>query len=313
MNLIGCSAAPASRIAKDPEDRSASVAGPAFDRPGTVIDAPMAGAGRHRGWSPSPLLRMSIGLHIGASMLAFAEPSTLPWVAGGLIGNHALLGAVGMWPRSRWLGPNITRLPDAAAGRREVALTFDDGPHPVTTPAVLDILESRDARATFFCIGREAAAYPAVVREIVRRGHYVENHSYSHSHFFAAHGVGGLRREVARAQQILADMTGRAPRYFRAPFGLRNPLLEPVLARLGLRLVSWTRRGYDGKESDPRRVMGRLVRGLAPGDILLLHDGTSVKAPGQQAPVVLTVLPLLLDHLATRHLKPVPLSRALGE
>lgn len=273
----------------------------------------MVEAGRRRAWSPSPLVRASIGLHIGASMLAFAEPSTLPWVAGGLVGNHALLGAIGMWPRSRWLGPNITRLPDAAVGRREVALTFDDGPHPVTTPAVLDILESHDVRATFFCIGREAASYPEVAREIVRRGHDVENHSYSHSHLFAAYGVGTLNREVTRAQQILAAMTDRVPRYFRAPLGLRNPLLEPVLARSGLRLVSWTRRGYDAKESDPRRVMGRLMRGLAPGDILLLHDGNSVKTPGEQPPVALTVLPLLLDHLANRRLKPVPLSCALDE
>lgn len=235
-----------------------------------------------------------------------------PWIIGGLIANHALLGAAGLWPRSRWLGPNITRLPKASVTRREVALTFDDGPDPTATPAVLDILERHGVRATFFCIGRRAAVHPEIVREIVRRGHDVENHSYDHPHAFAAYGLARFSREVVRAQEVLAGLSGRAPRYFRAPLGLRNPLLEPVLARSGLRLVSWTRRGYDSKESDPRRVLARLTRGLGPGDILLLHDGNSAKmADGQ--PVVVGVLPLLLDHLARRHLKPVSLSQALGE
>lgn len=263
-------------------------------------------------WSPAPLLRAVVALHVGAPVLTMAEPPTIPWVIGGLIGSHALLGALGLWPRSRWLGPNITRLPQASAARGEVALTFDDGPDPAATPAVLDILERHGVRATFFCVGRRAATYPEIVREIVRRGHDVENHSYDHPNAFAAYGLTRLSREVVRAQAVLAGLSGQPPRYFRAPLGLRNPLLEPVLARSGLRLVSWTRRGYDSKEPDPCRVLNRLTRGLGPGDVLLLHDGDSAKmADGQ--PVVIGVLPLLLDHLARRHLMPVSLSQALGE
>lgn len=271
-----------------------------------------ATAGQPDVWSPTPLIWMSIAWHFGAPALALAEPSAIPWIIGGLIGNHALLGAAGLWPRSRWLGPNITGLPTASADRREVALTFDDGPDPTATPAVLDILERHGVRATFFCIGRRAAAYPEIVREIARRGHDVENHSYDHPNAFAAYGFTRLSREIARAQEVLAGLSGRTPHYFRAPLGLRNPLLEPVLARSGLRLVSWTRRGYDSKQPDPRRVLDRLTRGLGRGDVLLLHDGDSAKmADGQ--PVVVGVLPLLLDHLARRQLTPVSLSEALGE
>lgn len=265
-----------------------------------------------RAWAPSPLLHLSIGFHVSASAFTALEPSMLPWTAAGLIGNHALLGAIGLWPKSRWLGPNIVRLPDAAAARREVALTFDDGPHPVTTPAVLDLLDRYGARATFFCIGQKVTAYPDIVREIIHRGHDVENHSHRHPNAFAAYGLRRLAREVAAAQDILADTIDRLPRYFRAPLGLRSPLLEPVLAGAGLRLVSWTRRGYDAREGDPQRVLHRLVRGIAPGDILLLHDGNSANTTRGE-PVVLAVLPFLLDHLAARRLIPVSLSAAIEE
>jgi peptidoglycan/xylan/chitin deacetylase (PgdA/CDA1 family) len=260
-------------------------------------------------WPWPPLFKASAAVHAGAAALALV-PGGWPWAAGALVANHALLTAAGLWPRSDWLGPNVTRLPAAAAARGEVAITIDDGPDPTVTPAVLDQLDAAGARATFFCIAARAAEQPALLREIVRRGHAVQNHSHVHRHHFSLLGPAGFAREIGRAQQLLADLSGQAPHCFRAPAGLRNPLLDPVLHRLGLHLVSWTRRGFDTRVGDPARVLQRLASGLAGGDILLLHDGHARAAPSGRA-VVLDVLPALLQRCRDAGLRPVTLNEAL--
>jgi len=258
-----------------------------------AASAPVPPAAR---WRPPLLLKASAACHLGAAALAATAPALWPWAVGAVAANHALLTATGLWPRSTWLGPNVLRLPEAAARRGEVALTLDDGPDPATTPQVLDILDAHGARATFFCIAAQAGQHPALVREIVRRGHSVQNHSLRHRHNFSLLGPAGLRREIGAAQDGLAQITGQRPSCFRAPAGLRNPFLDPVLHALGLTLVSWTRRGFDTREADPQAVLARLTRGLAAGDILLLHDRHgATMADGR--PVVLAALPALLQRL----------------
>jgi len=121
----------------------------------------------------------------------------------------------------------------------------------------------------------------------------VENHSENHSPLFSFFGIGRLYREVLAAQTSLTALAQRPPRFFRAPAGLRSPLLDPVLQRLGLRLVSWTRRGYDTRERRPDVVAARLMRGLTDRDILLVHDG-NVARDIHGVPVVFEALPLLL-------------------
>src|SRR5262249_21758744 len=156
----------------------------------------------------------------------------------------------------------------AAAGA--VAITIDDGPDPAVTPQVLDMLDQYRARATFFCIGERVQQHAQLAREIVSRGHPIENHSQHHLHRFSVLGPRGIAAEIARAQDTIETVTGQRPRFFRAPAGLRNPFLEPVLSRLGLQLTSWTRRGFDTVNPDAGVVFRRLARGLAGGDILLL-------------------------------------------
>jgi peptidoglycan/xylan/chitin deacetylase (PgdA/CDA1 family) len=255
-----------------------------------------------RSWRPSPLLRASVGLHAAGAAALVIAPERWPLVVGGLLLDHALIGAGAVWPRSTLLGPNLTRLPGVADA---VALTFDDGPHPEVTPAVLDRLERRGARATFFCIGRKVAAHPDLAAEIHRRGHRVENHTLSHPHAFGFYGGARIEREVRGAQDAIAAATGRLPRLFRAPVGIRNPWLEPVLVRASLRLVSWTRRGFDTVGRDATRVAGRLLRGLAAGDILLLHDGSSARDAKGRA-VALDALDRVLDGLERARLVSVP-------
>lgn len=261
-------------------------------------------------WTPSPFLQASAAVHGAAVLGAVVVPAAWPWAVGALVANHALLAGAGLWPSSRLLGPNLVRLPEAAAQRGEVALTIDDGPDPEVTPRVLDLLDGANAKASFFCIGHLAERHPALCREIVQRGHRVENHGHAHSNAFSLFGPARMRRDIVRAQATLTDISGQAPRFFRATAGLRNPFLDPVLHGLGLSLASWSRRAYDTRTGDPDRVFQRLTRRLVAGDIVLMHDGHSART-SQGQPVILAVLPRLLHTLAERHLHPVTLHRSV--
>lgn len=260
---------------------------------------------KEESYRPTPLLLGSIALHAAGAAALLLSPRHWPHVAGTLFANHVALAGLSLWPQSRLLGPNRNRLSEDAAARGEVGLTFDDGPDPEITPRVLDLLDQADVRATFFCIGRRVEARPDLAAEIVRRGHRVENHTWSHPNAFACYPPAGLRREIQQAQDAIGRATGRVPTLFRAPAGLRNPLLERELHRAGLTLASWTRRGYDIVEKDPAAVARRLLQDVEAGDVLLLHDGSALTGGGN--PIVLDVLPRVLDEIVDRGLWPVPM------
>ncbi|MEO6319106.1 MAG: polysaccharide deacetylase family protein [Polaromonas sp.] len=262
-------------------------------------------------WQPTGLVRASVVLHLLVLATLILEPGQWRWVLGAVLINHLLIAAIGLWPRSRWLGPNWTRLPAAATGRNEFALTIDDGPDPDVTPQVLDVLDQYGARATFFCIGEKAARYPDLCREIIRRGHAVENHSQHHRHNFSLTGPRGMRLELQAAQDTLGRICGQQPLFFRAPAGLRNPFLDPVLHQMGLTLASWSSRGFDTRIGDAGRVTGKLVRGLRAGAILLLHDGNAART-ASGVPVILEVLPALLACAAAAQLRAVTLRQAVS-
>jgi peptidoglycan-N-acetylglucosamine deacetylase len=171
-------------------------------------------------------------------------------------------------------------------------------------------LAEHGAHATFFCVGVRVERYADLAREIVGRGHHIENHSQRHRHNFSLLGPGAMAAEIARAQESILRATGCSPRFFRAPAGLRNPFLDPVLTRLQLRLASWTRRGFDTVNANADAVYRRLADPLQDGDILLLHDGNAARTRGG-TPVILEVLPRLLDALAAKRLRPVTLRSAL--
>jgi peptidoglycan/xylan/chitin deacetylase (PgdA/CDA1 family) len=257
----------------------------------------------------SPFLRLSLILHVAAVVALLTAPALWPWLLAGLLLLHGVIAAAGLLPRCGWLGPNLSRLPAEAVRRGEVAITIDDGPDPVVTPAVLEILRQRGVPATFFCIGERAERHRALCRQAVADGHDIENHGQRHRKHTSLFGPAGWRTEVGEAQATLTAITGRQPRFFRPIAGLRNPMMEPQLQRLGVRLASWTRRGYDTRVNDPDAVYARLVQNLAAGDILLLHDGNAAISPDGK-PMILEVLPRLLDELAARRLKPVTLRQA---
>lgn len=261
-------------------------------------------------WRWPPLLRASVGLHGAAAVAAVAEPGLWPWALGAVAANHAVVTAAGLLPRCDWLGENLRRLPTAATAAGGWALTLDDGPDPEVTPTVLDLLDRLGLKASFFCIAARAEREPALVREIMARGHSVQNHTHAHRHDFSLRGPRGFESEILKAQDTLTRLTGQRPTCFRAPAGLRNPFLAPVLHRLGLRLVSWTRRAYDTREGRPDRVGERLLRGFSAGDILLLHDGHAARDPRGQ-PVLLEVLPRLAQAARSQGLRSMTLPQAL--
>jgi len=262
-------------------------------------------------WQPSPFIRASIALHVLVLVIILIMPILWHWALAAVIGNHLLITAIGLWPRSHWLGPNLTQLPAAAAARNEIALTIDDGPDPIITHQVLDMLDQYAVQATFFCIGEKAARYPDVCREIVRRGHAVENHSQHHRHHFAFMGLHGFTKEIQTAQDTLTLISGQRPLFFRAPAGLRNPFLDPVLNKLGLTLASWSTRGFDTRVGNADRVKNKLLRGVRAGAILLLHDGNAAHT-SCDVPVIIEVLPAVLALAAANKLHFVTLRHALS-
>lgn len=208
-----------------------------------------------------------------------------------------------LWPQSRLLCPVLTRLPTT---ERAVWLTIDDGPSAQTL-AMLDLLDAHKAKATFFVVGERAAARPELVREIVRRGHGIGNHSATHpAKWFWALPPWTMRREIECTQAILEQITGTRPRWFRAVIGMSNPFVASALKRAGLTRVAWNARGFDAVVADPHRVLARVEPNLAPGAIVLMHEG----APHGRNLEGMALLLQRLDALGYRTVLPEALEEA---
>lgn len=173
-------------------------------------------------------------------------------------------------PRSALFSPVLARLPTEEP---LVWLTIDDGPSDDTLE-LLELLDAAGAKATFFLVGDRAAARPALVREILARGHDIGNHSATHPQaWFWALSPGRMREEVARTQQVLGAIAGKRPQWFRAVVGMANPFVAAALREHGLARVAWSARGFDAVVGDPVRSLSRIEKQLAPGAIVLLHEG----------------------------------------
>ncbi len=192
------------------------------------------------------------------------------WGLAALLLSHLAVVWGTLKPQSRLFGPVLVRLP---GDDHSVWLTIDDGPSD-ETGAILDLLDAHGAKATFFLVGERALARPDTVREIVRRGHGIGNHSFDHpSAWFWALPPAAMRAQIDRAQAALAQTAGTPPRWFRAVVGMANPFVGAALKRHGLARVAWSARGFDAVEAEPAKVVARIERDLRPGAIVLLHEG----------------------------------------
>ncbi len=187
-----------------------------------------------------------------------------------------------------------------------VALTFDDGPDPHTTPAVLDLLDELHLRGTYFCLGQQAEAHPGLVKEIASRGHEIGLHGYRHERHLLR-SAAWVRADVERAVEVLADLAGQPVRFFRPPYGQVSGGSVLAARRLHLDLVLWSAWGREWADRDAASVAGRVSRRLRPGAIVLLHDSDTT-APAGTADVMARALPRIGAELADRGLRPVGLS-----
>ena len=225
-----------------------------------------------------------------------------PWLT--TIAPAAALGiVVGLYgiihPRARIWGPVISRASPTSGRpstrRPRVALTFDDGPTPQSTPAVLDALERVNAPATFFVVGRNVREHPHLLARIHARGHLIANHSFTHPR----QGLWGLRtfwrKQLDACDDAIFDLIGRRPTFFRPPMGLKHWHMLKEVTWSGQTCVTWTRRARD---TNPRRaraakITKRLTKNVRDGDILLLHDGHEPGHPGTRQATADAVLPLV--------------------
>jgi peptidoglycan-N-acetylglucosamine deacetylase len=194
-----------------------------------------------------------------------------PWLSLGILAlSHALVLYPTLRPNAQWLGPVFTSFDTVG---RELWLTIDDGP-TADTSALLDLLDSRGVRAAFFVKGAPAESAPDLVREIARRGHVIGNHSQTHpSASFWCLPRAAVRREIERCSSVLQSILGTAPVLFRAPVGMKNPFVHPVLRANGMRLIGWSCRGFDAVKSDVGGIVRSIESQLEPGSIVVLHQG----------------------------------------
>ena len=235
------------------------------------------------------LYAASLGLVIATVRAVFTEPPPFPLAA---LGLAAYIGGI-LWGvlslRLRMFVDAVVRGPRAARG---VALTFDDGPDPTTTPLVLDALDAASAKATFFVIGKKAEAHPEIIRDILRRGHEVGLHSYAHDRLFALRSEARVRADLERGITVLEGITGERPLLFRPPIGHTNPSIARVADALDLVVVGWSVSARDGlARAIPRRIVTRVRRGLYEGAIVLMHDASE---RGTHVPAGVIALPEVL-------------------
>ena len=197
----------------------------------------------------------------------------------------------------RRLYPGLSGYGDAG----HVALTFDDGPDPACTPALLDVLAEQNVRATFFMLGSMAAAAPGLAREVAAAGHQIAIHGWDHRALvFDRSRV--VRHDLARARDVVAGITGQTPAWFRPPYGILTTASRSAARRLGLRPLLWTSCGWEWtRGATPASVLAALLRTLDGGGTVLLHDSDRQARPGS-ARAVRTALPALLAGCSGRGL-----------
>ena len=215
-----------------------------------------------------------------------------------LFASHMLILYPTLRARSQWLGPVITHFKPEGD---QVWLTIDDGPTD-DTEEVVDVLARNDAKATFYVKGKLAHEHPERLSRIIDAAHDLGNHSLSHpSAFFWCLPPGAVISEIAGCNSVISEIAGSPPRTFRAPVGMKNPFVHPVLRQLGMPLVAWTSRGFDGVDGfDPEPTARRILDEVRPGAIILMHQGV-LGTDGE--PASARCLQLVLEGLTARGLR----------
>lgn len=222
----------------------------------------------------------------------------------GIVLGVPALGTLGVF--FPWLEMHAPSLWRGPIGRNQVALTFDDGPHPTTTRQVLATLAPTAHRATFFVLGDKARRHPDVIREIDAAGHTLGIHGDVHDRLHSFRLPARVTADIQRAQDAVESACGIRPRWFRPPLGHTSPLSAVGVRRAQVRVVGWSARGYDGLAGRPSAsVIARLEPTLTDGAVVLLHDAAE---HDDFEPAGVSALPAILELLRERGLTSVGLS-----
>ena len=185
-----------------------------------------------------------------------------------------------------------------------ITLTFDDGPYPDITPRILEILDAENIKATFFVIGKKAEAHPEIINEIAGRGHIIANHSYSHSNMIGFFSSKKLKTDIEKCSELLCEIMGQRPLFFRPPFGVTNPRYERVLKKLKLISIGWTVRSFDTTSKSKEKLFEKITGSVSQSSIILLHDTKQI---------TLETLPLLIQYFRDKNIKIVALDKLINK
>lgn len=215
----------------------------------------------------------------------------------------AATGAHGVFYRNSGVfGRALHRLQGNA---NDIALTFDDGPNPVATARILDVLRDESVHATFFLLGKHVERWPDLARRVADEGHTLGNHGYHHRTLHRR-GRAYARVDLALGAQAIEAATGRRPRYFRAPHGYRAPWVSGFARHLGEQTVGWSRGVWDSDRPGANEIVRRTLGGARPGAIMLLHDGDGYDPLGDRTQTA-EALPAIIRGLRERGYRPVSL------
>lgn len=231
------------------------------------------------------------------------------WVATAAFGAYATFAAIGvLFPQLEMYGDVVWR---GDAGAKGVAITFDDGPHPETTRAILAILERGGHKATFFVVGRKVQEHPDVVREIHEAGHWLGLHGFEHDRLLCFRAPKFIKADIERTQEAIEQACGVRPVLFRPPVGHVSSRTAVGARRAGVTIVAWSARGFDGiPGARAESVVDRIEPRLKNGTIVMLHDAAE---RGDFEPVAPEALPRLLSAIDERGLRTVSVEQLLGD
>lgn len=202
----------------------------------------------------------------------------------------------------QWNYHLISLYSNNAISQNKVSITFDDGPHPDYTPKVLSLLKQYNAKATFFCIGKNIESYPEIFKQILAEGHTVGNHTYSHSNNMGFFSTQKIIEELLQTNTIAKQVANLQLRLYRPAFGVTNPNIKKALQKTGLQSIGWNKRSFDTTKLSEEKILQRITKNLKKGDIVLLHDSSAK---------TIHVLEQLLLFLQTKQMQSVPVDQLL--
>jgi peptidoglycan-N-acetylglucosamine deacetylase len=186
--------------------------------------------------------------------------------------------------------------------KKEIAISFDDGPAVNHTAAILSLLQKEDVKATFFCIGNRIPGNEHIVEQINAAGHIIGNHSYSHHFWFDMFSSKKMLDDMKQMDLALEKITGMKPALFRPPYGVTNPNLKKAIINGGYTPVGWSVRSMDTVAKDEKKLLSKVIGGIKPGAVFLFHDTCKI---------TLNVLPLFIEEVKKRGYHIVPLDKLL--